>query len=476
MKIGNLFTSQGMAKKLNILGDIPSTSSLYKKFLLIAWPAMVESVLMSLVNIFDTIMVSGQGLDAVAGVGLTTQPRMIFYAVFFALSIAVTTIVSRRKGQNDQEGANASLNQALGLVALLAVVLCGTAIMVAEPLLIFAGANEDTLGYSLIYFRITMVGLMFTSFGMIINAAQRASGNTKISMTTNIVANVTNIVFNYLLINGVFLNDTWIIPELGVTGAAIATLIGNIASFGMSLSSILRKNRYLRFSFKGMIRWKTDLLKTIGRVAMGSGAEQLFMRIGFFIYAKLVAELGTAEYGTHIIAMNIITVSFACGDGLSVSASALIGQNLGMRRPDLASLYAKAGQRVGIVISALLIVFLILAGGWMVELFSDSKDSYYAYVLENGRILTYYIAFCAPGQISQVIYNGALRGAGDTKYVAFTSAVSIGLLRPLTAYIFCYPLGLGLFGAWISLIIDQYTRLGFSMYRFYSGKWQKIIV
>lgn len=476
MKIGNLFTSQGMAKKLNILGDIPSTSSLYKKFLLIAWPAMVESVLMSLVNIFDTIMVSGQGLDAVAGVGLTTQPRMIFYAVFFALSIAVTTIVSRRKGQNDQEGANASLNQALGLVALLAVVLCGTAIMVAEPLLIFAGANEDTLGYSLIYFRITMVGLMFTSFGMIINAAQRASGNTKISMTTNIVANVTNIVFNYLLINGVFLNDTWIIPELGVTGAAIATLIGNIASFGMSLSSILRKNRFLRFSFKGMIRWKTDLLKTIGRVAMGSGAEQLFMRIGFFIYAKLVAELGTAEYGTHIIAMNIITVSFACGDGLSVSASALIGQNLGMRRPDLASLYAKAGQRVGIVISALLIVFLILAGGWMVELFSDPKDSYYAYVLENGRILTYYIAFCAPGQISQVIYNGALRGAGDTKYVAFTSAVSIGLLRPLTAYIFCYPLGLGLFGAWISLIIDQYTRLGFSMYRFYSGKWQKIIV
>jgi putative MATE family efflux protein len=465
-----------MAKKMNILGDIPSTSSLYKKFLLIAWPAMVESVLMSLVNIFDTIMVSGQGLDAVAGVGLTTQPRMIFYAVFFALSIAVTTIVSRRKGQNDQEGANASLNQALGLVALLAVVLCGTAIMVAEPLLIFAGANEDTLGYSLIYFRITMVGLMFTSFGMIINAAQRASGNTKISMTTNIVANVTNIVFNYLLINGVFLNDTWIIPELGVTGAAIATLIGNIASFVMSLSSILRKNRYLRFSFKGMIRWKTDLLKTIGRVAMGSGAEQLFMRIGFFIYAKLVAELGTAEYGTHIIAMNIITVSFACGDGLSVSASALIGQNLGMRRPDLASLYAKAGQRVGIVISALLIVFLILAGGWMVELFSDPKDSYYAYVLENGRILTYYIAFCAPGQISQVIYNGALRGAGDTKYVAFTSAVSIGLLRPLTAYIFCYPLGLGLFGAWISLIIDQYTRLGFSMYRFYSGKWQKIIV
>ena len=341
MKLTNMFTVSGMSRKLKIQGEIPGTKSMYLNFLKIAWPAMVESILMSLVNIFDTIMVSGEGIDAVAAVGLTTQPRMIFYAVFFALSIAVTTIVSRRKGQGDQDGANASLNQSLGLVAVLAIVLCGTAIFVAEPLLTFAGANEDTLDYALTYFRITMVGLMFTSFGMMINAAQRASGNTRISMTTNVVANVTNICFNYILINGVFLNGMELVPHLGVKGAAIATLIGNIASFCMSMASILHKKRYLRFSFKGMVKWKAHLLKTLGKVAAGAGAEQLFMRIGFFIYAKLVADLGTAEYGTHIIAMNIITVSFACGDGLSVATSALIGQNLGKNRPDLASLYAK---------------------------------------------------------------------------------------------------------------------------------------
>lgn len=471
MKLTNIYTVGGMSKKLKICGELPKTSQLYKSFLKVAWPAMVESVLMSLVNIFDTIMVSGEGIDAVAGVGLTTQPRMIFYAIFFALSIAVTTIVSRRKGQGDQKGANESLAQALGLVTVLAVVLCGTAIIIAEPLLDFAGANEDTLDYALSYFRITMIGLMFTSFGMIINAAQRASGNTKISMTTNIVANVTNITFNALLINGLFF-----FPKLGVTGAAIATLIGNIASFSMSLYSVLRKGRYLKLNFKGMLRWKASLLKTLANVSLGAGTEQLFMRIGFFIYAKLVADLGTAEYGTHIIAMNIITVSFACGDGLSVAASALIGQNLGKLRPDLASLYAKAGQRIGVVLSFLLILLMVFAGGWMVKLFADPSDEYYAYVVEHGKNLTYFIAVCAPGQISQVIYNGALRGAGDTKYVALTSAICIGIVRPLTAYIFCYPVGWGLYGAWVSLLIDQYMRLAFSMKRFVSGVWQKIIV
>ena len=225
-----------------------------------------------------------------------------------------------------------------------------------------------------------------------------------------------------------------------------------------------------------MLRWKAHLLATLGKVALGAGTEQLFMRIGFFIYAKLVADLGTAEYGTHIIAMNIITVSFACGDGLSVAASALIGQNLGKQRPDLATLYAKAGQRIGVLLSFVLILLMLFAGGWMVRLFADPTDQYYDYVIKNGRILTYYIALCAPGQISQVIYNGALRGAGDTKFVALTSAICIGIVRPLTAYIFCYPMGLGLFGAWISLLTDQYMRLAFSMYRFVSGVWQKIKV
>ncbi len=471
MLISRLFTSEGMSRKLKIHGELPDTKSLYKGFMKMAWPAMVESILMSLVNLVDSVMVSSCGTNSVAAVGLTTQPRMIFYSVFFALNIAVTAIVSRRKGQNDKEGANAALAQALGLTAVLAVILCGTAVFTAEPLLYFAGANNDTIAESTMYFRITMIGLMFTSFGMIINAAQRGSGNTKISMRTNVVANITNVIFNAFLINGL-----WFFPKLGVEGAAIATLLGNIASFCMSVYSLLGKGKFLHFDLKGMLRWKLPLLKTLGSVSLGAGTEQIFMRIGFFIYAKLVADLGTPEFATHTICMNITTISFACGDGLSVAASALIGQNLGKRRPDLASLFAKAGQRVGVIISLLLCVLLVFGGNLMLEMFADPTDINYDFIMKHGIILVYIIALVSPGQISQVIYNGALRGAGDTKYVAVTSAITIGVVRPLTAYVLCYPIGLGLYGAWISLLIDQYMRLGFSAYRFISGKWQKIVI
>ncbi len=478
MKLNSLYSSEGMAHKLTKFGDIPDTSSLYKGFLKMAWPAMVESTLMSLVNMVDTMMVSNCGTNAVSAVGLTTQPRMIFYSVFFALNIAVTAIVSRRKGQNDREGANACLSQSLGLVAVLGIVLCGLAVWNADFLIDLAGSQPETHKDAAIYFRITMIGLIFTSFGMIINGAQRGSGNTKISMKTNIVANVTNIIFNALLINGL-----WFFPELGVTGAAIATLIGNIASFCMSLASLFGKNKFLRFDLAGMVKWNCPMLKTIGKVAMGASTEQVFMRVGFFIYAMIVAELGTADYATHTICMSLITISFASGDGLSVAASALIGQNLGKRRPDLATLYAKAGQRVGILISLCLIALFTFGGGFMLGLFADPSDVNYEYVMRVGRHLTYIIALVSPGQISQVIYNGALRGAGDTKFVAITSAVSIGLFRPLVALLLCNPNGLiplyagiGIYGAWISLIIDQYLRLAFSAVRFMGGKWSKITI
>ncbi len=468
MKI-NLFSSRRLSKNINISGDVPSGRDLYVGFLKTAWPAMLESLLLSLVNVVDSIMVSNCGTNAVAAVGLTNQPRFLFYAVFFSLSVSVTAIVARRRGQNDREGANACLSQALGVCFVLIAVLFTASMFAAEPLLLLAGAKSDTLGDAAVYFRITMGGLMFTAVGMTVNAAQRGSGNTKIAMRSNAVANITNIVFNYFLINGV-----WFFPELGIKGAAVATLLGNAASFAMSVSSLIGKDKFLSHKKLKLFRWDKAQLATLGRITAGAGAEQIFMRVGFFIYSVIVANLGTAEIATHTICLNIQTLALAFGDGLSVAASALIGQNLGKNRPDIAGLYSKAGQRIGICISLVLVLVFSLLGGPIMLLFLKEGDANYDYVYNTGRNILFIIAAAAPALISQVICNGSLRGAGDTKYVAVTSAVSIALFRPATAYLLCYTLGLGLYGAWISLLIDQYMRLAFSAYRFRTGKWAKI--
>ena len=92
-------------------------------------------------------------------------------------------------------------------------------------------------------------------------------------------------------------------------------------------------------------------------------------------------------------------------------------------------------------------------------------------VIKMGVTIVILIAVSSPIQTSQVVISGSLRGAGDTRFVAVVSFISITVIRPILTWIFCYPMGLGLAGAWLSLIADQFTRLVFAFWRFTKGNW-----
>jgi putative MATE family efflux protein len=334
----------------------------------------------------------------------------------------------------------------------------------------FAGAADDTIGMASTYFRFTMVGLLFTSISMAINAAQRGAGNTRISMTTNMTANLVNCAFNALLINGLFF-----FPKLGVTGAAIATLMGNITACVMSIYSVSHKDRFLNLRITSLFHFDRVNLGLIGRIASSAAVEQVFMRFGFFMTAKLVADLGTIDFATHTICMNICTLSFCFGDGLGVAASALVGQNLGKKRPDLSIVYGKSAQRIGLLLGICLFMLFTLGGGVMMQLFM-TEEAEAEQIMYFGRICLTILAFIAPAQISQVIYSGGVRGAGDTKFAAYSSLISIAVLRPIFTYLLCYVFDLGVVGAWFAIMVDQYTRLILMFFRFSGGKWAKIKV
>ncbi len=450
-----------------------NTKEFYKTYLKMAWPAVAESVLLGLVSFVDTIMVSTVGTKAVAAVGLTNQPRFLFFAVFFALGIGVTAIVSRRRGENRREDANKCLAQALSIVLILGGLLVSAAIIFAEPLIIFSGAKEDTLADAVTYFRIIMVGMLFTSISLTINAAQRGAGNTRISMTTNVTANLVNCVFNALLINGLLF-----FPKLGVVGAAIATLLGNIVSFIMSLVSVFRKDRFLRLRLSELFRFRREDLSIIIKISSSAAVEQVFLRFGFFVTAKLIADLGTVEFSAHTLCMSIATISFCFGDGLGVAASALVGQNLGRERPDYSIIYGKTAQRVGLVGAVILPCLWIFFGREISMLFmtGETDPANIEAILALSVNMLLVLAALTPGQVSQALFTGCIRGSGDTKYLAFVSLACIAIERPLLTYILCYLTPLGVVGAWWAMFVDQYLRLALMAWRFSSGKWAKIKV
>lgn len=465
-KLLHLVSCENLCKKIDMKGPIPDTKETYRKTMDIAGPSAMESMLVGLVSSVDTIMVGGIGPAAIAAVGITNQPKFILLALIISLNAGVTTVVARRRGENDDEGAKRCVRQALLISIILSIIMSIIGFIFAEPIMKFAGAQDDVLVDAVEYFRIIMIGLTPMCVGLTINAAQRGAGNTRISMVTNITSNIVNLIFNFFLINGYLF-----FPRLEVKGAAIATILGSFIAFLMSLKSVISGSAFLHISIHE--RWIPDkeTMGGIWKITSGALAEQLFVRIGFFTYVKIVANLGTLAFATHQICMNIINVSFTFGDGFSVAIASLVGQSLGAKRADLARLYVKVSKVLLYIGSGFLAILFILGNTFLVSLFTNDP-----YIIEMAKPIMYIIAATTMIQTSALSYSGCLRGAGDSKYLAAVSFISIGIVRPLVAWVFCYPLGFGLLGAWFSFFTDQSMRCILSGMRFRKGKWADIVV
>lgn len=434
-----------------------------------AWPSVIESFCVALVGMVDSLMVSRLGSYAVAAVGLTTQPKFICLALFIATNVSVSALVARRKGEQNREDANRVLLTALTFVILAGAIVSVLAIVFANPIISMMRSQPDTHDSAVSYFRIIMAGLLFNIITLIINAAQRGSGNTKISMRTNLTSNLVNVVFNFLLIEGRFGFPAW-----GIQGAAIATVIGSFVAFCMSIYSLLEKKSYVNliWAFQNKLRATWTNAKQLFNLASNVFIEQIFLRIGFLSVSVMAANLGTQQFAVQQVGMNVMSLSFAFGDGMQVAAVSLIGQSLGQKDPGKAKRYGTICQRMGNIISVILSVLYLVGGRWFFSLYFDPMTESHA--IELGVQIMRLMVFIVLMQVSQVIYMGCLRGAGDVRFTTIASIISVTLIRPLTSFFFTYTLSLGVIGIWLGVIADQLCRLILTNWRFASGKWTTI--
>lgn len=451
---------------MNLLVGKNGNKEILKTTFQIAWPSILESFLISLVGMIDTIMVGSLGAYAIAAVGLTTQPKFVGLAIFISMNVAVSAIVAHRRGEGDRDSANKVLMQAIIITVILAMLVSVVCVVFADPIIAFSGSQADTHQSAVSYFRIIMGCMIFNVLSLVINAAQRGAGNTKIAMVTNMVSNGVNVVLNYILIGGHFG-----FPALGINGAAIATVIGSMFACAMSIYSVMKKGRFLCLKDLKAVGFDKKTLSSIANIGSSTLAEQIFLRIGFLTYSIIVAKLGTVAFAAHQIGMNVMSLSFSFGDGLSVAAIALVGRSLGEKREDLAKIYGGVCQRIGLTISLGLAIIYFTLGKQIFMLFTQEPQ-----VLEYAIMIMITMTFIVVFQISQVIFSGCLRGAGDTVFTAFVSLISVAIIRPFSGWLLCYPVGLGLIGAWIGILFDQMVRFSLTALRFKTGKWTKFKV
>lgn len=430
----------------------------------IAWPSFVELMLTQLVSMVDMMMVGGLGPWALSAVGLTNQPKFLLMTMFIAMNVGATALVARAKGAGDQEKANRVVRQALMLNFVFGLTASVLGFIFARPMVVFMGGQEQqVIDGATAYLKIQMIGFTFMALTSTITAVLRGVGDSRTAMIYNLIANLTNCFLNWVLIYG-HLGA----PALGVAGASWATIIGQGVAFVIASFVILRGRGYLRLELSKGFMPDFHLIREFMAIGIPSMIEQLIMRVGMVIYAKTVASLGTVAYATHNVCMNIQAFSFMNGQAFAVSATSLVGQSLGKKRPDMAGAYSSRTQKLGMAVSMFLVVLFIFGGRWLMGLYSEDAE-----VIEKGTTILRMVALLQPLQSSQFIFAGALRGAGDTRSTAIITFITVLLVRPITAIVCIKVFHMGLIGAWVAMVCDQFLRSLLVGIRYYSGKWTR---
>jgi len=429
-------------------------------------PTLVEMFLVSLTGMADMIQVGRVGAAAITSVGLTNQPMMLLQSVFQALNVGTTALVARFIGMGKPDDASDTLRQTIAVTILLGMLISLFAGTAAPYILTFMGAKPDVIAVGTPYFRVVGYGFIFNAVAMAIASALRGAGDTKTPMTVNLFSNGVNVLFNWILIWGKFGFPKW-----GVFGAGVATTFSRFVACVWFFYLAVKGERSIRLDLRERYMPDWDILKRIYNIGLPAAIEQFVLRTGQVMFAKVVSSLGTVTFAAHQVGMNILSLTFMPGQAFATAATTLVGQYLGMERPDDAERCANTSRNMGLSIGVFMAAIFLFAGKYIAMLYTNDMNV----VLVSALVLKIY-AFAQPAQSTQFILAGGLRGGGDTKYPLYSTAVGMWLGRVVLGWFFVNVVHLGLAGAWLGMAMDQLARGFLISLRFKSGKWKTIEV
>ena len=428
---------------------------------LLAVPMILEMIMESIFAVVDVFFVASLGADAVAVVGITESIMFLIYAVAIGIAVGATATVSRRIGEKDPEGAAKSATHAIymGVGASLLMGILG--IIFAPQFLTWLGAEPRVVEEGTLFARLMIGGNCVVVFLFLLNAIFRGAGDAAIAMRVLWFANILNCILDPLFIFGI-----WIFPELGVTGAAVATLIGR----GMGVLYAAYKLFYAsqRFQIRAS-HWLLDVerFKRLFSISWVAVLQYLIGTASWIGLMRVVAGFGSEAVAGYTIAIRVIIFALLPSVGLANAAATLVGQNLGAEQPERAEKSVwKATFYNAIFQTSIGIAFVIFAEP-IASIFT-SEPEVLAYASDAIRIISYGFFFYAVGMVLETSFNGA----GDTWTPTYLNLFVFWLFEIPLAYVLAYNFEMGAHGVFWAITIAFSMLAVVSALLFKRGKWK----
>jgi putative MATE family efflux protein len=439
-----------------------TAESLNRAVLLLAIPMVLEMIMESLFAVVDAFWVSRLGKEALAVVGITESIMTLIYAVAIGISIAATAIVARRIGEKDPARAARAAGQVMFLGVTIAAGMGVILGWFAPDILQLMGAEPAVVSLGADFARIMLGGNATVFLIFLINAIFRGAGDAVLAMRTLWLANALNIVLGPFFIFG------WgPFPEMGVTGAAVATNIGRGTGVLYQLWHLMGREHTLR------VRWadwwpNAAELRAILATA-GNGIAQLLINttswIGLF---KILAMFGSAALAGYTVAIRIVVFALMPAWGLANAGATLVGQNLGAGQPQRAEDAIRIATRFNVIFLSVVGVLFVALAQPLVSLFSTDPE-----VLQHGVRALWVVSLAFPLYAAGMCLEAAFNGAGDTWTPTRLNFFCFWLGQVPIAWVLAVPLGFGPTGVFIAVPISFTVLTLWSAVLFKRGHWKQ---
>jgi putative MATE family efflux protein len=426
---------------------------------------VLEMAMESIFAVVDVFFVGRLGANAVATVGLTESLLTILYALAMGLGIGATAMVSRRTGERDPDGASRVAVQALALGLALAIGIAIAGVVLAPRLLALMGATPEVVATGTDYARVMLGGNATILLLFLVNAVFRGAGDAHVAMRVLWIANGINIVLDPALIFGL-----GPFPELGLTGAAVATTIGRGTGVLLAIYWLSRPGGRIGIA-RRHLRLEPAIMARITRLSL-SGTLQVFIGMASWIgLVRVISSFGSEAVAGYTIAMRIVLFALLPSWGMSNAAATMVGQALGALKPDRAEQAVWRAAFYNVCFLGIIGVLFVVAAGPLVGLFTRSADVL-AYGTSGLRIVASGFLFYAYGMVLTQAFNGA----GDTWTPTLINFFIFWLWEIPLAILLALVFDLGPVGVFVAMTVSFSSLAVVSAILFRRGKWKTRMV
>ncbi len=442
----------------------------FYEVLRVAIPLVLSTSSLTVTLFVDRLFLSWQSLESVAAV---TPGGITYFTIccfFQGVAQYVNALVAQSHGAGNFKGVSRSVWQG-AIFAVLSIPLMLMCIPLGVMVLNMAGHDPAVLKLETEYFSILMIGGIIVPLGVVFSTFFSGRGKTSVVLWGNLAGNIFNIVMDYILIFGKFG-----FPEMGIKGAAIATSLSNIIPLAYWSVQFLSEKYQVPYNTRGEIGWDRKTFFILMRYGIPSGAQFVLDIGSFTAFVLIVGKLGVTDLAVTNIALSIESLSFLPMVGISIATATLVGEYIGQKKPDIAEKSVYSALKISVVYSSVLAILFWIAPTQLLELFRAEADSgFHSEAFHvRGAFVVRLIGLYTVLDTVFIVYTGALKGAGDTRFAMWAQVVIAWIFFVPPVYLMVIHFGMGLYSAWSWLVVYVVVLAVVFHTRFRSGYWKSI--